>query len=74
MPAETPNTNVNVAIGSVVYRNKYFRGIMDEVGVFNATLSKEDILGITTNGLESALAVSSMSKLPITWVEIKTKY
>jgi len=68
MPAETPNTNVNVNIGSVVYRNNYFRGIIDEVGVFNATLSKEDISDIMTNGLESVLAVSSNGKLPITWV------
>jgi len=74
MPAETPNTNVNVNIGAVVYRNNYFRGIIDDVGVFNTTLSKEDILEIMTNGLESALAVSSMGKLPITWGEIKTQY
>jgi hypothetical protein len=74
MPTETPNTNVNVAIGSVVYRSNYFRGIIDDVGVFNATLSKEDILEIMVNGLESALAVSSMGKLPMTWGEIRTQY
>lgn len=74
IPSETPNTNVNVAIGSVVYRNNYFRGIIDEVGVFNATFSKDDILDIMNNGLEIALAVSSMGKLPITWGEIKTQY
>jgi len=74
IPTETPNTNVNVEIGAVVYRNNYYRGIIDEVGVFNAALSKEDILDIMTNGLESALAVSFTGKLFITWVEIKTQY
>lgn len=74
IPTETPNTNVNVDIGSVAYRNNYYRGIIDEVGVFDATLSKEDISDIMSNGLESALAVSTMGKLPITWVEIRTQY
>ena len=73
-PAETPNTNVNVQIGAVVYRNNYFRGIIDEVGVFGAALSKEDISEIMNNGLESVLTVSSSSKLPVTWAEIKTQY
>lgn len=71
LPTETPNTDVNVAIGAVVYRNNYYQGIIDEVGVFNATLSQEEISAIMTDGLESSLAVSSTGKLATTWGELK---
>ena len=71
IPTETPNTAVNVEIGAVVYRNNYYEGILDEVAVFNATLSAEDISAIMNGGLESALAVSSAGKLATTWASIK---
>ena len=71
LPTETPNTAVNVEIGAVVYRNNYFQGIIDEVAVFNAALSKDDISAIMIKGLESVLAVSSAGKLAVTWGNIK---
>ena len=43
IPTETPNTEVNVEMGAVVYRSNYYEGILDEIAVFNTTLSEEDI-------------------------------
>ena len=71
IPTETPNTEVNVEIGAVVYRSNYYEGILDEVAVFNATLSEEDISAIMNGGLESVLAVSSAGKLTTTWANVK---
>jgi len=71
IPTETPNTDVNVAIGSVVYRNNYYQGIIDEVAVIITALSQEDIEIIMNDGLEQALAVSSAGRLASTWGEIK---
>ncbi len=71
LPTETPNTDVNVEIGAVVYRNNYYAGIIDEVAIFNAALSEEDISIIMDGGLESVLAVSSAGKLATTWANVK---
>ena len=71
IPTETPNTAVNVEMGAVVYRNNYYEGILDEVAVFNATLSAEDISAIMNGGLESVLAVSSAGKLTTTWADVR---
>ena len=71
IPTETPNTDVNVEIGAVVYRNNYYQGLLDEVAVFNAVVSQEEISAIMTKGLEGILAVSSSGKLATTWGEIK---
>ncbi|MBC8231837.1 LamG domain-containing protein [bacterium] len=73
IPTETPNTDVNVAIGSVVYRNNYYQGIIDEVAVITTALSQEDIVVIMNEGLEQALAVSPADKLTVTWSSIKGK-
>ena len=71
LPTETPNTDVNVEIGAVVYRNNYYQGIIDEVAVFGAALSQDDIADIMTGGLGSALAVSPAGKLTTTWGKLK---
>jgi len=71
LPTDTPNTDVNVAIGSVVYRNNYYQGIIDDVGIFNAALSQEDISAIMNEGLKNALSVSPAGKLAVTWGSIK---
>jgi len=73
MPTETPNTDVNIAIGAVVYRNNYYQGIIDEVAVITTALSQEDIVVIMNEGLEQALAVSPADKLTVTWSSIKEK-
>ncbi|MBM3241160.1 LamG domain-containing protein [Candidatus Poribacteria bacterium] len=73
IPTETPNTDVNVAIGAVVYRNNYYQGLIDEVAVINAVLSQEDISTIMNDGLQQALSVSRAGKLTVTWGSIKEK-
>jgi hypothetical protein len=72
IPTETPNTDVNVAIGAVVYRNNYYQGIIDEVAVITAALSQEDIAVIMNEGLEQTLAVSNSGKLTTTWGEVRS--
>lgn len=73
LPTETPNTDVNVNIGAVVYRNNYFQGVIDEVAVFNSVLSEGDISAIMDGGLASVLAVSSAGKITTTWANIKNQ-
>jgi len=49
-----------------------FKGIIDDVGLFNKALSADDIKNIMNDGLSSTLAVvSSLGKLTTTWAEIK---
>jgi hypothetical protein len=48
-----------------------FTGVLDEVGVFNAPLSDEDIRYIMNNGLEGVAAVSALGRLASTWGQIK---
>jgi len=50
-------------------------GLIDEVAVFNAALTEEDVNDIMNNGLEMAVgitAVSSSGKLAVTWGKIKS--
>jgi hypothetical protein len=72
IPTETPNTDFNMNIGAVVYRNNYFQGIIDEVAVFNVALNAQEIKAIMTDGLESALAVNPQTKLTTTWGHLKS--
>lgn len=48
-----------------------FSGVLDEVAIFNAALSEDDLNVIMTEGLEKALAVSPIDKLTTTWAHIK---
>ncbi len=48
-----------------------FRGFIDEVGVFNAPLTDDNIKHVMNNGLEKALAVSPTGKLASTWAHVK---
>ena len=48
-----------------------FKGVLDEVAIFNAPLSEDDLNIVMTEGLEGALAVSSVGKLATTWGNIK---
>ena len=48
-----------------------FKGVLDEVAIFNAPLSEDDLNTVMTEGLEGALAVSSVGKLATTWGNIK---
>jgi hypothetical protein len=63
---------LNLLIGDG-YAGK-FRGIIDEVALFNVVLTEDDINNIMTNGLERATgitAVSQSGKLATTWGDLK---
>ena len=62
-------SGLNLLIGSG-YAGK-FRGIIDDVAIFNVVLSEDDITTIMDDGLEGALAVSPTDKLATTWANIK---
>ncbi len=48
-----------------------FIGVIDEVGVFNAALSHDDINSIRENGLDSLASVSSAGKMAVAWGYVK---
>ncbi|MBM3236206.1 LamG domain-containing protein [Candidatus Poribacteria bacterium] len=65
-------SGLNLLIGDG-YAGK-FRGIIDEVAIFNVVLTENDIKSIMTNGLERAIgltAVSPSGKLATTWGDLK---
>ena len=75
IPTETPDTTASVEVGGTSYRGDYFKGIIDEVGIFNAALTQEDIEFIMEAGLENILsgsAVGFLGKLASTWGGIKS--
>ena len=49
-----------------------FRGILDDVGVFNTPLKAGDINNIMRDGLEKASAVSPRRKMTVMWGDLKT--
>ena len=49
-----------------------FRGVLDDVGVFNTPLSQDAIKDIMDNVLEKASSVSSVGKIAVTWGYIKS--
>ena len=48
-----------------------FKGVLDEIAIFNAALTEDDLSTIMENGLEKALAVSPAGKLTTTWGNLK---
>ena len=48
-----------------------FEGVLDEVAIFNAALSEDDLGTVMENGLEKALNVSPVGRLTTTWGNIK---
>ena len=51
-----------------------YGGIIDEVALFNAVLTEDDIKDIMNKGLEGMTAVSSAGKLTTTWGVIKNHH
>ncbi len=49
------------------------KGLMDDVGLFNVALTKDDISSIMTQGLSDTLAVSPSGKIALTWGKIKAQ-
>lgn len=68
-PDKTLNAEIRLAAFSRAGWD--FIGVIDEVGVFNAPLSDNDIKRINNFGLEEALDVSAIDKLASTWAQIK---
>lgn len=64
----TPSA-LNLFIGNG-YAGK-FRGIIDDVAIFNVVLSEDEITQIMEDGLEEAFDVSPNDKLTTTWANIK---
>jgi hypothetical protein len=48
-----------------------YKGVIDEVAVFSAALSADDLKSIMNNGLDKYSAVSSLDKLTSTWGQVK---
>jgi len=46
-------------------------GAIDDVGVFSAALSDDDLKGIYNNGLDKSSPVSNMGKMAVTWGNVK---
>jgi hypothetical protein len=49
------------------------KGVMDDVGLFNVALTKDDIQDVIEHGLSQALAVSPSGKIALTWGTIKAQ-
>ena len=62
-------SDLSLLIGSG-YAGK-FRGIIDDVAIFNVVLSEDDITNIMDEGLDAAFDVSPTDKLATTWANIK---
>ena len=62
-------SNLNLLIGSG-YAGK-FRGIIDDVAIFNVVLSEDEITQIMDDGLDASFAVFPSDKLTTTWAYIK---
>lgn len=48
-----------------------FSGVLDEIAIFNAALSEDDLTTIMEDGLQKALDVSPVGRLTTTWGKIK---
>lgn len=51
--------------------DRYTKGIIDDVGLFNVALSENEMDTIMNDGLEAAAAVDVVAKLTTTWGKIK---
>lgn len=79
LPTDTPDTTAAVEIGAVTYKgagnvNNFFKGVIDEVVIFNTALSQEDLKIIVDKGIGSVLglvAVEPSGKLATTWSSLK---
>lgn len=67
----------NLLIGAAFPAILHFQGTLDEVAIFNAALTKDDINSIMIDGLRvvmGVVAVSPSGKLSTTWGSIKGAY
>ena len=67
------STPEHVAIGSDGFGREFWKGIIDEVALFNSALTEDDIGEIMNKGLSPLLAVSATGKLATTWGKLKSR-
>lgn len=68
------NDGATVNIGRNMSQKDYYDGVLDEIALFNAVLTDEDIKNIADNGLARALGMAAISypgKLASTWADVK---
>ncbi len=51
--------------------DRYTKGIIDDVGLFNVALSEKEMNTIMNDGMEEAASVDATGKLTITWGKLK---
>ena len=68
MKGSTKNS-VSLRMGNSEGNSPGLHCLMDEVGIFNVTLTPEDVKDLMNNGI--SLAVSPLGKLALTWGEVK---
>ena len=54
--------------------DRYTKGIIDDVALFNIALSEDEMKSIMNNGIEEAAAVEPINKYTTTWAKIKRQY
>lgn len=69
---ETVDSPVSIGYDLALNRQP-FEGAIDEVGIFNVSITGNDVKDIMTRGFKNILAVSPASKLAATWGAIKMK-
>ena len=57
--------------GGVAGADRFFNGLIDEVGIWNRGLTVDEIEEVMTKGLPSRYSVEANGKMPITWGRIK---
>lgn len=68
---ETVDSPVSIGYDLVLNRQP-FEGAIDEVGIFNVSITGNDVTDIMTRGFKNVLAVYPASKLAVTWGSIKS--
>ncbi|MDQ1328795.1 MAG: hypothetical protein QG641_2081 [Candidatus Poribacteria bacterium] len=64
----------DIEIGSMIYANLYYSGIIDDVAIFSAVLTQDDIGNIMNNGIGKATGLTPVSPkglLATVWGEIR---
>jgi len=62
-----------VNIGSWEGLNRFYKGLMDEVAIFNVALGADEISDIINRGLVGTSPVSPLGRLATTWSHIKSQ-
>jgi len=55
------SNNQDIEIGSMIYANLYYSGIIDDVAIFGAVLAQSDIGNIMNNGVGKATGLTPVS-------------